>query len=75
MKEEEDFAELWRGKLSPKPSAKQTERKRGLEREEDTGFALQPRLGNKAYVASSDSVWIYSIIKIYMAIWNKLFLT
>lgn len=56
MKEEEDFAELWRGKLSPKPSAKQTERKRGLEREEDTGFALQPRLGNKAYVTSSDSV-------------------
>lgn len=56
MKEEEDFAELWKGKLSPKPSAKQTERKRGLEREEDTGFALQPRLGNKAYVTSSDSV-------------------
>lgn len=31
MREKEDFAVLWRGKLSPKPSAKQTEgEKKGL---------------------------------------------
>lgn len=50
------------------------ERERGLEREGGKEFALQPKPGNKAYVASSDSVRIYSIIKIYTAIWNMLFL-
>lgn len=51
------------------------ERERSLKMKGGKELALQPKLCNKAYVASSDSVRIYSIIKIYMAIWNKLFLT
>lgn len=51
------------------------ERERSLEIDGEKELVLQPKLCNKAYVASSDSVRIYSIIKIYMAIWNKLFLT
>jgi len=53
----------------------QGDRRREKEAWKGKEVAVQQKLGNKAYVASSDSVRIYSIIKIYMAIWNKLFLT
>lgn len=51
------------------------EKEKSLKMEGEKELALQPKLCNKAYVASSGSVRIYSTIKIYTAIWNKLFLT